>query len=184
MGNELLAKRLGILHELVPKAARFAMLAHSSGLGLDTMITDMAAAASAIGRQFEVMPVSDGREIDLAFKSLMQMHTDGLLIAPAPLFLSQRFQIVTLATRHALPILHFNRQFAQAGGLMSYAAPAGEQERQVGIYTGRILKGEKPADLPVMRATKFEFVINLQTARAMGIEVPPTLLAIADEVIE
>jgi putative ABC transport system substrate-binding protein len=122
--------------------------------------------------------------IDTVFASLVQKRVDALLVGPGPLFANRRVQLVTLATHHRVPTIYFSREFAEAGGLMSYGTSQTELYRQVGIYVGRILKGEKPADLPILRATKFEFVINLQTAKTLGLAVPPKLLALADEVIE
>src|SRR5262249_29492831 len=132
----------------------------------------------------EVLTVGSNRDIDAAFARLVQNRADAIMTAAAPLFANRRVQLITLAARHAVPAIYADREIAEAGGLMSYSSSVMDVFRLVGIYTGRILKGEKPSDLPVMRATKFEFVINLQTARTLGIEVPPTLLAIADEVIE
>jgi putative ABC transport system substrate-binding protein len=183
MNVELMAKRLGLLHELLPGAARFAVLVTPTSR-TPTSITDVQAAVAAIGRQIEVLSASTIREIDAAFGTMRQKRAEALLISPSVLFSNRRVQLVTLAARHGVPAVHFAREFPEAGGLMSYGTSLADQYRQVGIYTGRILKGEKPADLPVMRATKFEFVINLGTARALGIEVPPSLLAITDEVIE
>jgi putative ABC transport system substrate-binding protein len=137
-----------------------------------------------MGRQIEIVAVSTNRDIEAAFASLAQKQTDALLVSSAPLFGNRRVQLVTLATHYRLPTMYVSRQTVEIGGLMSYGSSLGEMARQIGLYTGRILKGEKPADLPVQRAIKFEFVINLQTARLLGIEVPPTLLATADEVIE
>jgi putative tryptophan/tyrosine transport system substrate-binding protein len=148
------------------------------------MTTTLQAAAAAIDRQIEFFAASTNRDIDAAFASVVQKRADALLVLPSPLFLDRRVQLVTLATRYALPAIFPFREDAEVGALMSYGSSATDQFRQVGIYTGRILRGEKPADLPVMRSTKFEFVINLQTARTLGITVPPSLLAIADEVIE
>jgi putative ABC transport system substrate-binding protein len=142
------------------------------------------AAASALGRQIEFFNASTNREIDAAFASLAQKRIDALLVTTAPLFSNRRVQLSTLAARHAVPVIYGSRDHVEVGGLMSYGTSLADVYRQVGIYTGRILKGEKPADLPVARPTRFEFVINLHTARLLGIEVPPTLLAIADEVIE
>jgi putative tryptophan/tyrosine transport system substrate-binding protein len=184
MNAQLTAKRLGLSHELRPAAARFAMLVHPGSPSVASVTADAQAAASTIGRQIEVFTASTNGEIDAAFASLVQKRADALLIAPAPLFQTRRAQLATLAARHALPAIHFAREFVDATGLMSYGASIAYSNRQGGIYVGRILKGERPADMPVMQPTKFEFIINLQTARTLGIEVPPTLLALADEVIE
>jgi putative ABC transport system substrate-binding protein len=184
MGNELMGKRLEFLHELTPRGERFALLVNPQGLGTDTAIKDVRLAAAAIGAQVEILQATDSREIDTAFANLIRMHTDGLLMPPNPLFSSRRSQLVTLATRQAVPVIYPARDYPEIGGLMSYGASGVDQARQVGIYVGRVLKGEKPADLPILRATKFELVVNLQTARTLGLEVPPTLLATADEIIE
>jgi putative tryptophan/tyrosine transport system substrate-binding protein len=181
MNVQLGAKRLGLLHELLPGSARFAVLVNPNnpiGTG------DVQAAASAIGRRIEVLPASTNRDIDIAFASLVQKRIDALLVIPDALFTIRRLQLVGLTLRHAVPAIFPNREDASAGGLMSYGSSFTDLFRQTGIYAGRILKGEKPADVPVLRASKFEFVINLQTARTLGLEVPPTLLARADEVIE
>jgi putative tryptophan/tyrosine transport system substrate-binding protein len=142
------------------------------------------AAGSAIGVQIDVVQAGDSHEIDSAFATLVRNKADALLVGADSFSSTRRLQLATLATRHAIPAVYFNRQFAEAGGLMSYGTNLTEANRQLGIYTGRILKGAKPADLPVVQSTKFELVINLPTARALGLEVPPTLLARADEVIE
>jgi putative ABC transport system substrate-binding protein len=148
------------------------------------LIKDVKAAASAIGRQIEVLTATTSREIDTAFASLVPKRVDALVLTPGSLFNNRRVQLATLAVRYAVPTIYSSREFAEAGGLMSYGPSVMEEFRQAGIYTARVLKGEKPADLPILRASKFEFVINLQTARMLGFEVPPTLLARADEVIE
>jgi putative ABC transport system substrate-binding protein len=184
MSNEIGAKRLGHLHELLPGAARFAVLVNPNGPTAELQIKDAQAAASTIGRQVEILYAGTNPEIDTAFASLVQKRADALLVSSEGFFTNRRVQLVTLAARHAVPAIYHVREFAEAGGLMSYGPSQTDQWRQIGIYAGRILKGEKPADLPVMRPTKFEFIINLQTARLLGITVPPTLLAIADEVIE
>ena len=185
MNGQLTAKRLALLHALLPAATRFAVLVNPGNPRTFAAVTsDAQAAASAIGRQIEVFTAGTNDEIDAAFASLVQQRAEALVVGPGPLFLSRRGQIATLATRHALPTIHFAREFVEAAGLMSYGPSLANSNRQGGIYVGRILKGEKPADLPVMEPSKFEFVINLQTAKAIGIEVPPTLLAQADEVIE
>jgi putative ABC transport system substrate-binding protein len=184
MGGELGAKRLELLQELVPRAARFAVLVNPNNPLAEAFVTDVRAAAAAIGRQIEVLPASTNREIEAAFANLGKRRADALLVAHDPLFTSRRVQLATLATRYLVPALYSDRRFSEAGGLMSYGANLMDIVRHTGIYVGRILKGEKPADLPVMRPTKFDFVINLQTAGALGLDVPPTLLAIADEVIE
>jgi putative ABC transport system substrate-binding protein len=145
---------------------------------------DAQSTGSAIGRQIEIFAANTNREIDAAFANLLRNRADALLVSPDPLLDSRRVQLVTLATHHRLPALYSFRENVEIGGLMSYGSSAADRDRQVGIYTGRILKGEKPADLPVMRAAKFEFIINLITAKALGLEVPATLLARADAVIE
>ena len=185
MQAELAAKQIGLLHELLPEATRFAVLVNPTNpLVTGPIVTDLEAATSAIGGQIEVYPASTNRDIDTAFGRLIQKRADALLVSPGPLFGNRRVQLVTLTARHALPTMYYDREFAEVGGLMSYGTSLADQYRQTGIYTGRILKGERPTDLPVLRATKFELVINLKTAKTLGLEVPPTLLARADEVIE
>ena len=184
MGVELVGKQLGLLHDLMPRATRFAVLVNPINKNAEPIAINLKAAASAFAVQLEVLNATTNREIDTAFASLVQNRLDAVIVSSVPLFLSRRVQLATLATHYALPAIFTGREYAEAGGLMSYAASRTDEARQAGIYTGRVLKGEKPADLPVMRAVKFEFIINLQTARTLGIEIPPTLLAIADEVIE
>jgi putative ABC transport system substrate-binding protein len=181
---EIAAKRLGLLHELLPGAARFAILVNPNNSLTKTLIVDARAAAATIGRQIEILTATTNRDIDTAFASLLQKRIDALLVSPDRLFLDRRVQLATLAVRHAVPAIYPVREFAEAGGLMSYGTSFVDTYRQIGIYTGRILNGEKPADLPVVQATKFEFIINLQTAKALGLSIPPTLLARANEVIE
>ena len=172
-----------MLRELMPSATRFAFLVDpNAGAAADT--SHMEAAASAIGRQLEVLTASNNREIETAFASLMQRRTDALLVPSQVLFNNRVVQLVSLAAHYRVPTIYARRDFPDAGGLMSYGTSTADAYRQVGLYTGRTLKGEKPADLPALRAAKFEFVINLQTARLLGIDVPPTLRALADEVIE
>jgi putative tryptophan/tyrosine transport system substrate-binding protein len=184
MNNELIGKQLGFLHEVLPSAVRFAALINSNNSDSEATIMDVRAATAAIGRSIEVLTVSTGREIDAAFASLVQKRVEALLVAPDPLFINRRVQLQSLAMRHAVPAIFSLRENVEAGGLMSYGSSIIDLFRQTGIYVSRVLKGEKPSDLPVMQATKFELVINLQTARTLGIEMPPTLLARADEVIE
>ena len=183
MNVEIGAKRLGLLHELLPAAKRFAVLVNPNNPGSD-MSKVVQMAASGIGRQIETLTATTNREIDTAFATLLQKGAEALLTSPDAFFIIRRVQIVTLAARHAVPAMYHVRDFTDVGGLMSYTTSLAELFRQTGTYTGRILKGEKPAVMPVMQPTKFEFVINLQTARTLGIEVPPSLLALADEVIE
>jgi putative ABC transport system substrate-binding protein len=183
--NELVAKRLGLLHELVPKAVRVAVLVNPANApSAEATLRDLPEAARAIGLQTQVLNASTSREIEAAFATLVRERADALFVAPDAFFISRRVQFVTLAARYGIPTAHNAREEVEAGGLMSYGTDNLDMWRHVGGYTGQILKGAKPADLPVMQATKFEFVINLQTARALGLEVPPQLLASADEVIE
>jgi putative tryptophan/tyrosine transport system substrate-binding protein len=178
-GGEVVAKRLGLLHELVPKAVRVAVLNN-----FQTELQDVHEAARVIGLQIHVLNASTSREIDVAFATLAGERPDALFVAPSSFFRSRRVQLAILAARERIPAAYVDRDTVAAGGLMSYGTDIVDMYRQVGVYTGNILKGTKPADLPVVQSTKFKFVINLQTARTLGIEVPPTLLAITDEVIE
>jgi putative tryptophan/tyrosine transport system substrate-binding protein len=184
IAGDLGTKQVGLLHELLPRATRLAILVNPDIPVAKSLPDDVRAAAASVGLQVGSYTATDSREIDSAFVRLMQDRAEAVLVAPAALFQTRRAQLSTLAVLNRLPTIYPWREFIDVGGLMSYGASWTEQSRQVGLYTGRILKGEKPADLPVMQPTKFEFVINLQTARTLGIEVPPTLLAIADEVIE
>jgi putative tryptophan/tyrosine transport system substrate-binding protein len=185
MQGALGAKRLGLLGELVPRAACFAVLVHGNNpAGTEAFLGTIRPLTSAIKPQIEVLSATTGGEIDSAFGALLEKQADALLINPDPLFLTRRVQLVTLTARHAVPTIFPNREYADIGGLMSYGPSLNEQFRQTGIYIGRILKGEKPADMPVLRPTKFEFVINTQTAKILKIAIPSTLLALADEVIE
>jgi putative ABC transport system substrate-binding protein len=184
MNVELGAKRLGLLHELLPEATRFAVLANPKNPLTELFVTDIQTAASRMGWQIEIVTAGTNREIDVAFASLVQKRTDALVIAPDGLFSNRFVHLAILAARHSLPAIYGIREFAEAGGLMTYGPNVTELFRQVGIYTGRVLKGEKPAELPVAQPTKFEFIINLQTAKTLGVDMPPTLLARADEVIE
>jgi len=179
------AKQLGLLHELQPGAVRIGVLVDPNYPITASFISDVQAAASSIRKQIEVLEVPTGRDIDTAFARLAQKPIDALLVAPSPFLNNRRIQLVTLATYHRVPAIYPWREAAtEVGGLMSYGASISDAYRQAGVYTGRILKGEKPADLPVIQSSKFEFVINLNTARAFGLSFPPGLLAIADEVIE
>jgi putative ABC transport system substrate-binding protein len=181
---ELGAKQLGLLRELVPTATRIGLLVNPTNANVEGVTKDVTAAASPSGLQIDVVRASDTREIESAFATLVRNKTDALVVAPDPFFYSRQVQLATLATRHALPAIYNVREYPQVGGLMSYGTSLTEVYRQLGDYTGRILKGAKPADLPVVQSIKFEFVINLPTARALGLEIPATLLARADEVIE
>jgi putative ABC transport system substrate-binding protein len=187
MNTEIAAKRLGLIHELLPQATRFAVLTASSNLTYAPIVEELQelrAAVSSIGGQIEVLAAGNNREIEAAFADLVQKRIQGLVMSPEPLFGNRMVQIVTLATRHAVAAIYPSREWTDVGGLMSYRSNFTELHRQVGIYSGRVLKGEKPGDIPVLRATKFELVINLATARAFGLTVPSTLLALADEIIE
>jgi putative tryptophan/tyrosine transport system substrate-binding protein len=181
----LSAKRIGLLRELAPGATRIAALVNPANAANAAAVTrDVEAAASAIGVRIEVINASDSREIEAAFATLVRNRAEALLVGTDPFFYSRRLQLATLATRHSIPAVYNVREFAEAGGLMSYGTSLIEMFRQLGVYAGRILKGSKPADLPVVQPTRFELVINLSTARALGLDMPPSLLARADQVIE
>ena len=182
---EVAAKRLGLLHDLVPKAVRIAVLVNpANATSAEATLRDIPEAARAIGLQIQLLNASTSREIEAAFATLVRERADALFVAPDGFFISRRVQFATLAARHGIPAAYSSREIVEAGGLMSYGTDFLDMFRQVGVYTGRILNGEKPADLPVLQSTKFEFVINLQTARALGIEVPISMQLLADEVIE
>jgi len=178
------AKRIGLLRELVPQASVIAVLVNPKFPAAEIRVTAARAAASTLGFQLSVVNASNEREIDTAFATIAERRVSALLVASDPFFSNEREQLVTLAARHAMPAVYFSREFATAGGLMSYGASIADAYRQAGIYTGNILKGTKPADLPVVQPTKFELVINLKTAKTLGLTVPLTLQASADEVIE
>jgi putative ABC transport system substrate-binding protein len=183
--QEVVAKRMGLLHDLVPKAVRVAVLVNPANASTtETVLRDVNEAAPTIGLQIRMLNATTVAEIDAAFATLARERPDALFVAPDQFFNSRRVQFATLTARDRVPATYSVRDFVAAGGLMSYGTDLADMYRQVGVYTGRILKGAKPADLPVVQSSKFEFVINLQTARALGIEVPAGLLATADEVIE
>jgi putative ABC transport system substrate-binding protein len=183
--GELVAKRLATLHELVPKAARVAVFINPSDAPrAEILRSDVQAAARDIGLQLQIRNPSSSREIDVAFAELMRERADALFVGPDAFYNTRRVQLANMAARHAIPTAFAVREYVDAGGLMSYGTSLADMYRQVGVYCGRILKGAKPADLPVLQSTKFELVINLQTARMLGLHVPSALLARADEVIE
>jgi ABC-type uncharacterized transport system substrate-binding protein len=182
--TELTAKRLELLRELVPTATRVAVLASTSPITTGVTLKNLEAAARAIGLQTKVLNASTIREIDAAFATLVSERPDALFVANDPFFVERRVQLAHWATHHKLPATYSGREFVEVGGLISYGANLGDAYRQVGVYVGRILKGEKPADLPVVQSTKFELIINASTARMLGLTVPQTLLVAADEVIE
>ena len=177
-------KKLELLRELVPMAAVIGFLVNPNNPRADVDTADMQAAARALGKLLLILKADGEHDFDAVFTNLAQQRVDALVVHTEPFFLSRRDHLVELAARHSIPTIYGLREFAAAGGLISYGTKLSDSYRQVGIYTGRILKGEKPADLPVMQPTKFEFVINLKAAKALGLEVPPMLLARADEVIE
>jgi len=181
---ELAPKRLELLHELLPRATRFGVLINPVSQSRDIEIAGLRAAAAAIGREIDVFFASNSTEIDTAFTNVAQKRINAVLVANHFLFRDRRAQIHTLAVRHAVPVIYGARQEVEAGGLMSYGASEDYRLATVGIYVGRILKGEKPAELPVQQPAKFELVINLSTAKALGLAIPEALLAIADEVIQ
>jgi ABC-type uncharacterized transport system substrate-binding protein len=180
----LVAKQLGLLHELLHRDGRFAVLVNPNNPQSKSVITDVEATASGMGQPLEILTATTHRDLRPAFDAAVRKRVDALLITADPLFANRAVQLAILAARHAMPAIFALREFAEAGGLMSYGSNLTDLFRLAGTYTGRVLKGEKPADLPILQATKFEFVINLQTADALGLEIPPTLLAVADEVIE
>jgi ABC-type uncharacterized transport system substrate-binding protein len=182
--TEMERKRLGILRELRPDATSIGVLVNPNVAYIDAQLNDIRSSAASIGREIVILNASTIAEIDAAFATLRQMRAEALSVAVDPFFFDRASQIVVLAARHAVPALYFRREFAAVGGLMSYGSNAAEGYRVLGVYAGRILKGEKPGDLPIQLPTKFELVINLSTARALALEVPPSLLARADEVIE
>jgi putative ABC transport system substrate-binding protein len=185
LSSELGAKQVGLLHELLPGAVRIAVLVDPNWPVItEPFVSEVRAAASAIRKQIDVLPATTGSDIDTVFVSFAQKPVDALLVGGSALANNHRVQLATLAAYHRVPAMYPLREFAEAGGLMSYGTSITDAHRQAGVYAGRILKGEKPADLPVMQSTKFEFVINLNTAKAFGLGFPPRLLAIADEVIE
>jgi putative tryptophan/tyrosine transport system substrate-binding protein len=177
-------KRLGLLHELVSQAATIGVLLNPNFPSFEGQLRDVQEAARAVAVQIHVLRASTDGEIEVAFETVVQERVAALAVAADPFFDTRRDKLVALAARHAVPTMYHFREFAGAGGLVSYGANIPDAHRQIGIYTGRILKGEKPADLPVMQPTKFDLVFNLSTAKALGLEIPPTLLARADEVIE
>jgi putative tryptophan/tyrosine transport system substrate-binding protein len=177
-------KQLGLLREVVPKAAVIGMLVNPASRSFERQERETQAAARALGQQLHVFKASSEHDIDSAFAALTQYQIGALLIAANSLFTGQRDQLVALAARHAMPTLHYTREFVEAGGLMSYGTSIRDQYRQVGVYVGRVLKGEKPADLPIIQSSKFDLVINLKTAKTLGLTVPFGLLNAADEVIE
>ena len=182
--TELGPKRLELLHQLVPKASVIAALLNPINFNIVPQTNTLRAAAEALGLQLNVLHASTDRDIDMAFDTAVQVHAGALMIGPDNFIFSRNAQIAALSLRYALPALYQWREFAVAGGLMTYGPSQTEVYHQVGVYTGRILKGEKPADLPVVQSTKIEMIINLRTARALGLTISPSVLAIADEVIE
>ena len=183
--NELVAKRLELLRELVPTATRVAVLVNPANAEVtESTLRDVEAAARSMGLQIQILKANTSQEINAAFESLVHERPDALFIAPGPFFTARRVQLTQLAARHAVPAIYSLRQSVEVGGLISYGSSLTDAWRQVGVYTGRILKGDKPADLSVVQSSKFELVINHETARMLGLTVPPTLLSTADEVIE
>jgi putative tryptophan/tyrosine transport system substrate-binding protein len=184
VGTELGAKRLELLREIVPATSRVAVIWNPAEPSSEIRMNEVRSAASALGIQIQVYNASNSHEIDVAFAAMLPERPDALLFMPDPAFNGRRIQLVHLASRHAIPAIYWQREFTEVGGLISYGSSIGDAFRQLGVYAGRVLKGDKIADLPVVRSDKFELVINHQAARLLGINVPPSLLARADEVIE
>ena len=182
--NQLFGKRLTLLRDTLPATEVLGLLVNPTNPNADVDTRDARAAAETLGRRLHVVTASTERDFGPAFTAILERRVDALVVGVDPFFRLQRDQIVALAARHSLPAMYTRREFVEAGGLMSYGANYAETNRQAGIYAGRILKGEKPADLPVQQATKLEFILNLKTANALGLKIPPGVLAIADEVIE
>jgi putative ABC transport system substrate-binding protein len=182
--NELVAKRLGLLRALLPAAIRFGALVNPSAVTAEDFTKDVTTAASTVGINMEIVHARDSHEIDTAFAALSDSKAEAIMVSADTLFSNRRVQIVTLASHHAIPVIYTVRAYVEIGGLMSYGPSVPNAFRQLAIYAARILKGEMPADLPVVQANRFDFVINLPTARTLGLTVPPTLLALADEVVE
>jgi putative ABC transport system substrate-binding protein len=184
MNTEVWSKRLEILRALLPTATRFGVLVNPNNPRTEFAIAQARTAAPTGGRPIEQVSARSDMEIESAFASLANRRLDGLLVTPDPLFMSRRADVVALAARYSVPTAYWDRAFPESGGLVSYGSKVTDMYQQVGVYAGRILKGEKPSDLPIVRATKFELVINTKAAKALGFEIPPQLLALADEVIE
>lgn len=182
--SALEAKRLELMHELVPRTSVIGVLINPTYLYADTQREVVEAAARTVGRQIRVVNASTESELEAAFGILMQVRPAGLVVTGGPFFLNRRTRLLALTKQHALPAIYETREFTAAGGLMSYGANIADMYRQIGVYTGRVLKGEKPADLPILQPTKFDVAINLRTAKALGLEMPTTILLRADEVIE
>ena len=184
IASELVAKQSELLHQLVPNAAVIGVLVNPTSANAEVQLKDVPAAARTLGLEIVVQNASSEHDFDAAFAALVQQRAGALVVGSDPLFYTRRQQLAAMATRHALPAIYADREYAEAGGLMSYGTSIAAAFRQAGVYTGRILRGEQPAELPVMQATKFDLTINLITAKALGITVPPGLLVAADEVIE
>jgi putative ABC transport system substrate-binding protein len=182
--GDIATKRLGLLRQLVPNATTIAMLVNPNYPATSAEVRDVQAAARTIGLEIDLLPASNSREIDAALTAFVRKRPDALFVGGDPFLLGQRDQIASLAAHHAVPTTYPQREYVDAGGLMSYGASVPKGYRQAGVYTGRILRGTKPTELPVLQPTNLELAINLKTAKALGLDVPPTLLAIADEVIE
>jgi len=182
--SEMDAKRLGLVHEMVPTAALIGVLINPKNPNAERQSKDIPEAARSVAQRIHILTATTERELDAAFKTMIELGAGALLVAADPFFNSRREYIVALAARHGIPAMYEQREFALAGGLMSYGTNLRHGYRQAGFYAGRVLKGENPSDLPVIQSTEFEFVINLNAAKTLGLEVPPGLSARADEVIE